>query len=146
MQTKTFQQRLDAAFSENRLRTILLSSFAITAVLLACVGLYGVLSCLVSIRRREVGLRLALGAMRHRIVAGFLVQGLGISLLGCAVGLSIAGALRSVLAGMLYGVSPSDAPTLSGVVLIVIAVAGVASLVPAVRAARVEPMQVLRDE
>jgi len=140
------EQRLDAAFSENRLRTVLLSSFAITAVLLACVGLYGVLSYLVSIRRREVGLRLALGAMRHRIVAGFLAQGLGISLLGCAAGLGIASALRRLLAGMLFGVSPSDTPTLSGVVLIVLAVAAAASLVPAVRAARVEPMQVLRDE
>ncbi len=140
------EQRLDAAFSENRLRTILLSSFAITAVLLACVGLYGVLSYLVNLRRREVGLRLALGAMRGRIVAGFLAQGLGIALLGSLAGLVIAGSLRRLLAGMLYGVSPSDAPTLSGVVLIVLAVATVASLVPAIRAARVEPMQVLRDE
>jgi putative ABC transport system permease protein len=140
------QERLDSAFSENRLRTVLLSSFAITAVLLACVGLYGVLSYLVTLRRREVGLRLALGAMRRRIVAGFLAQGLGVSFLGCAVGLGIAAALRRLLAGMLYGVSPSDAPTLSGVVLIVLTVAAVASIVPAIRAARVDPMQVLRDE
>ena len=140
------ERHFDVAFSENRLRTILLSSFAITAVLLACVGLYGVLSYLVNIRRREVGLRLALGAMRGRIAAGFLAQGLAVSLLGCAAGLGLASAFRQVLAGMLYGVSPSDAPTLSGVVLLVLAVAVVASVAPAVRAGRVDPMQVLRDE
>lgn len=139
-------ERLDAAFSENRLRTVLLGSFASTAILLACVGLYGVLSYLVNIRRREVGLRLALGAMRRRIVTGFLVQGLGVSLLGCAAGLALATTLRRWLAGMLFGVSPSDAPTLSGVVLIMLTVAAVASFVPAIRAARVEPIEVLRDE
>jgi putative ABC transport system permease protein len=140
------QQRLDSAFSENRLRTVLLSSFAITAVLLACVGLYGVLSYLVTLRRREMGLRLALGAMGRRIVMGFLAQGLGVALLGCAVGLGFAAALRRLLAGMLYGVSTSDVPTLFGVVLIVLGIASVASIIPAIRAARVDPMQVLREQ
>jgi len=140
------EEHLSDAFAVNRLRTILLSSFAVTAVLLACVGLYGVLSYLVNLRRREVGLRLALGAMRRRIVAGFVTQGMAVSLLGCAAGLGLASALHRWIAGMLYGVSPADAPTLSGVVLIMLAVAAAASLAPAIRAARVEPMGVLRDE
>jgi putative ABC transport system permease protein len=140
------QERLGSAFSENRLRTVLLSSFAVTAVLLACVGLYGVLSYLVTLRRREMGLRLALGAMRRRIVGGFLAQGLGVALAGCTVGLGLAAALRKLLAGMLYGVTASDVPTLAGVVLIVLAVASVASIIPAIRAALVDPMQVLRDQ
>jgi putative ABC transport system permease protein len=140
------QERLDNAFSENRLRTVLLSSFAVTAVLLACVGLYGVLSYLVNLRRREMGLRLALGAMGRRIVMGFLAQGLGVSLLGCAVGLGFAAVLRQLLAGMLYGVSSFDIPTHFGVVLIVLAVALVASIIPAIRAARVDPMEALREQ
>lgn len=140
------EQHLEDVSAQSRLRTILLSSFAITAVLLACVGLYGVLSYLVSIRRREVGLRLALGAMRRNIVAAFLAQGLGVALAGSAAGLGLALASRRLLAGMLYGVSPSDAPTLSGVVLLMLLIAAAASLIPAVRAARVEPMQVLREE
>ena len=140
------EEHLDAAFAENRLRTVLLSFFAGTAVALACVGLYGTLSYTVNLRRREVGLRLALGALRGQILKQFLWQGLGVSLLGCAAGWGLAVASRSLLSGMLYGVTSSDVTTLSGVVLLVLVVAAIASLVPAVRAARVEPMTVLRDE
>ena len=140
------EEHLDAAFAENKLRTVLLSFFAATAVALACVGLYGTLSYTVNLRRREVGLRLALGALRGQILKQFLWQGLGVSLLGCAAGWGLAVAFGRVLSGMLYGVSASDTETLSGVVLLVLAVAAIASLVPAVRAARVEPMNVLRDE
>jgi predicted permease len=133
------------AYAENRLRTILLAFFATTAVLLACVGLYGTLSYLVTLRQREVGLRLALGAMRTQIARQFLAQGLRTSLLGCAAGLAMAEASGRLLSGMLYGVSPSDAPTLAGVVGIVLAVSVLASLLPAIRASRLEPMQVLRE-
>lgn len=140
------EQHLEDASAENRLRTILLSSFALAAVLLSSVGLYGVLSYLVSIRRREVGLRLALGAMRGSIAGRFLAQGLGVSLAGSLAGLALALASRRLLAGMLYGVSPSDAPTLSAITLLMLLVAAAASLIPALRAARVDPMQVLRDE
>jgi hypothetical protein len=138
--------RIDEAFAENRLRTVLLAFFAATAVSLASVGLYGTLSYTVNMRRREVGLRLALGALQGQIVRQFLLQGLGVSFLGCLAGGCLAVATTRVLSGMLYGVSPTDGLTLSSVVLIVLAVAAVASLVPAIRAARVEPMNVLRDE
>ena len=140
------EEHLGEAYSENRLRTVLLAAFAITAVSLACVGLYGMLSYFVSVRRREVGLRLALGAVRGQIRMQFLAQGLGVSLLGCIAGLALVMACAKVLAGMLYGVSPSDPATLAGVVAIVLSVAAVASLVPASSAARLEPMEVLRDE
>ena len=100
---------LSDAFAENRLRTVLLTFFALTAILLACVGLYGTLSYLVNMRRREVGLRLALGALRVQIVRQFLGQGMRVSLLGCVAGLGLAGAFTKVLAGMLFGVSPWDA-------------------------------------
>jgi putative ABC transport system permease protein len=134
------------AYAENRLRTILLIFFAVTAVSLACVGLYGTLSYLVKLRQREVGLRLALGAMRVQIVRQFLVQGLLVTLAGCVAGLALGALTERFLAGMLYGVSPSDAGTLGGVVGMVIAVSAMASLIPAVRAARLEPMEVLREE
>jgi putative ABC transport system permease protein len=139
-------EHLDDAFAENRLRTVLLAFFAGTAVALACVGLYGTLNYSVSVRRREVGLRLALGAERGQILKRFLLEGLGVSLVGCVAGWGLATAFGRTLSGMLYGVSPTDGVTLAGVVSLVLIVAGLASLVPAVRASRVEPMQVLREE
>ena len=140
------EQHFSDALGENRLRTILLSFFAATALSLACVGLYGTLSYSVSVRHREVGLRLALGALRGQIVKQFLWQGLAVCIAGCVVGFALAAASSRILSGLLYGVSPSDGRTLGGVVLLVLTVAVVASLLPSVRASRVEPMQVLREE
>ena len=140
------EEHLGDAFAETRLRTVLLSFFAITAVSLACLGLYGTLSYFASVRQREVGLRLALGAERGQIVRQFLWQGVGVAVVGCVAGLALAAGLARLLAGMLYGVSPSDAGTLSAVIFAVLVVAVAASLAPAIRAARVEPMQVLREE
>jgi putative ABC transport system permease protein len=140
------EQHFSDALAENRLRTILLTFFAATALSLACIGLYGTLSYSVSVRRREVGLRLALGALRGQIVKQFLLQGMGFSLLGCIAGWGLAAMSGRLLSGMLYGVSPSDIMTSLAVVLLVLVVAALASLLPAVRAARVEPMTVLRDE
>jgi len=93
-----------------------------------------------------VGLRLALGALRGQIVKQFLWQGLAVCLLGCVVGFVLAAASTRVLAGLLYDVSPTDLPTLCAVIFLVLVVSGVASLLPSIRASRVEPMQVLRDE
>jgi len=140
------EEHLNDAFAENRLRTILLTFFAVTAVSLACIGLYGTLSYSVTVRRREVGLRLALGALQGQIVKQFLLQGLTVTLLGCTAGWGLAAASGRLLSGMLYGVSPSDGPTLLTVVLLMLLVAALAALVPAMRAAHVDPMQVLREE
>jgi putative ABC transport system permease protein len=140
------EQHFSDALSENRLRTILLTFFAGTALSLACIGLYGTLSYSANVRQREVGLRLALGALRGQIVRQFLWQGLGVCVAGCLVGWALASASTRVLAGLLYGVSPTDFPTLSAVILLVLVVAAIASLIPAIRAARVEPMQVLREQ
>src|SRR6266478_3759404 len=140
------EQRFSDALAENRMRTILLTFFAGTALSLACIGLYGTLSYNVNVRQREVGLRLALGARRSQIVTQFLWQGLVVCIAGCLAGWALAAASTRLLAGLLYGVSPSDVPTLSAVILLVLAVAAAASFVPAIRAARTEPMQVLREE
>lgn len=140
------QEHLDDASSENRLRTMLLTVFAATAILLACIGLYGTLSYLGCLRQREVGVRLALGAMRNQIVARFLLQGLRVAVIGCAAGLALGLGLSHFIRTMLYGVSALDPATYVGVVCLILVVAACASLVPALRAARVEPVQVLREE
>jgi ABC-type antimicrobial peptide transport system permease subunit len=140
------EERIGDAFTQNRLRTLLLVLFAVTALSLACVGLYGTLSYVVNLRRREVGLRLALGAARTDIIRQFLVQGLRVAALASLCGLMLSLALTRVLSHMLYGVSPSDPVTLSSVIAIVLVVAGLAALVPATRAALVDPMRVLRDD
>jgi predicted permease len=138
--------RIGDAFAQNRLRTVLLALFAGTALLLACVGLYGTLSYAVNLRRREVGLRLALGATRRDIIRQFLGQALRVTVLASICGVALSLAFTRVLSTMLYGVSPSDPATLSTVMAIVLVVAGFAALVPATRAALVEPMRVLRDQ
>jgi putative ABC transport system permease protein len=140
------EEHLDDAYRENRLRTMVLATFAAAAVMLACVGLYGTLSYLVNSRRREVGLRLALGARRGQIVRRILVQGLAVSALACAAGLGLSLLSSRWLASMLYGVSPSDPLTLALVTVIVLTGATLASLIPAARGALVEPMRVLRDD
>jgi putative ABC transport system permease protein len=134
------------AFATNRLRMVLLVSFALTALSLACIGLYGTLSYVVSLRRREVGLRLALGALSRDIVRYYVVKGLRVIAPACVAGLALAAASGRFFSGMLYGVSPYDPATLAAVVVIVVAVATLASLLPAARAARVEPFRVLREE
>lgn len=137
---------ISGAYAQNRMRTILLAFFALTAILLCSVGLYGTLSYLVNLRRREVGLRLALGAMRSQIVRQFLWRGVSVCLAGTLAGLALAAWLSRLISGMLYGVSPWDGITLGGVVALVLAVSVAASVAPAVRAARVDPAQMLRQE
>ena len=134
------------AYSEERLRTILLALFAITAVSLAGVGLYGTLSYLVTVRQRELAVRLALGALRSQVVGQVLRRGLRVTLLGTAAGLLLAGASTRLLSGMLYGVSPSDPWTLGSVAFLLLAVSAAACLLPAIRAARLDPMRLLREE
>jgi predicted permease len=140
------ESHLSNAFAEDRLRTILLTMFALTAVSLACIGLYGTLTYLVAARNREIGLRLALGAMRSQITTRYLMQGLRVAVVGCACGLLLGVASARLLAGMLFGVSGLDALTLSGVIVLILTVAGLAALIPALRASRTDPMQVLREE
>src|SRR5262249_38243773 len=134
------------AVGENRLLTVLLGSFAAAAILLACVGLYGTISYTVNVRRREVGLRLALGAMRTQVAGQFLGRGVVVAGIGCGAGVGMSVGVTRLLSGMLYGVSPTDPATLIAVVSGVLGVSAAAAIVPAVRAARLEPMAVLRDE
>jgi ABC-type antimicrobial peptide transport system permease subunit len=104
------------------------------------------LSYVVSLRRREVGLRVALGAREKNIVAQFVAKALRVVAIACVVGLALSFVSARLLSGMLFGVSPFDPLTLAGVTGLVTVVAVLAALLPAVRAARVDPMQVLREE
>ncbi len=140
------EQHLSETQAENRMRTALLALFAGTAITLACVGLYGTLSYLGRMRQREMGLRLALGASRRQVAQRFFAQGLRVAAAGCAAGLVLGWLESRLLAGMLYGVTPNDPATYAGVVVLVACVAMLASLRPALRAAWINPVQVLRDE
>ena len=134
------------AYSQNRLRTLLLTVFAATALALACLGVYGTLSYVVSLRRREVSLRVALGAESGRIVVQFLSRALRVVGAACAAGVVLAFAFTQMLSGMLYGVSPLDPLTFAAVIALVLAVAATAAFLPAWRASRIDPTEALREE
>ena len=124
----------------------LLSLFAATALTLACLGVYGTLSYVVSLRRRESRSTRCAGRAARGLVSQFLRNVARVVGLACVAGLALSFFFGRALSGMLYGVSPSDPATLAGVIVLVMAVAATAALLPAVRALRVDPMNVLREE
>jgi len=137
---------LSDAFAEVRLRTLLLSLFAATALSLACVGLYGTMSYVVTARRREIGVRMALGAARRQIGMRFVAPGMAVAAGGAVAGLLLAAWSARFISGMLYHVRPNDAISLSSAVAAMLVVALLASAVPAIRAARIDPIESLREE
>ena len=143
-------QSMDEVFAEAigrpRLLAQLLGLFAGLALLLAAIGSYGVLSYMVTERRREIGIRMALGAGRGDVLRMVLSQGLKVTGIGVAIGLGGAFGVNRVLASLLFGVEPSDPVTMTVVVALIGAVALVACYLPARAATRVDPMIVLRDE
>lgn len=132
--------------AQHRMRTIVLTLFAATALALSCVGVYGTLSYVVRLRRREVGLRIALGAARGVILRQFMGLGLRVAGVACLLGLALALGFTRTLAGMLYGVPAWDPLTLAGTAGLVLTVAALATVIPAARAALLQPMRTLRDE
>jgi putative ABC transport system permease protein len=129
-----------------RLLAQLLAMFAVLALVLAAIGTYGVLSYMVAERRREIGVRIALGANQQRVLGEVMRQGLGLTAVGLAAGLAGALAITRLLTALLFGVAPSDPATLAGVLTTIAGVAAAACLVPAWRASRVDPIVVLREE
>ena len=128
-----------------RLYALLLGGFATLALLVAGVGLFGVLSYVVAQRTRELGIRAALGARPQDLLRLVLRQGLGTTIVGLAVGLVAAGLLMRFVTTLLYGVSAADLPTYIGVPALLLVVAGAACIVPAGRAARLDPLRALRQ-
>jgi len=123
----------------------LLGLFAGLAMVLGGIGLYGVLSYAVSQRTREIGLRMALGADRSRVLRQFLGQGLRLAGMGLALGVAGAYFLTKLLGGFLYGVAPTDPAVLAAVGAVLLALSWAASFVPAWRATRVDPLAALRE-
>ena len=137
---------VSSAMATRRFALTLFGVFAITAVVLAAVGLYGVLSFLVRQRTHELGIRVALGAPRRRLLMLVVGGALRLTAVGVAIGLAGAYALRASLGSLLFGVSSTDAATYVALPLILAIVAVLASLVPGLRATRADPMSALRGE
>jgi predicted permease len=137
---------VSASLARPRFTTVLLSIFAAVALLLAAVGIYGILSHAAARRAHEIGVRMALGAGSADVLRLFLRQTLALAGSGVALGLVGALALTRVLSGQLYGVSPSDPPTYAALAVFTLAVALLATWIPTRRAARVDPLSALRDE
>jgi len=140
----TIEEQLNDVLVQERLIALLSSFFGLLALLLACVGLYGVVSYAVTRRTAEIGVRLALGATRGRMLRTILQESLTLVAVGVAIGLPIALALTRLLGARLFGVSPADPPTIAAAVAVMVLVAALASVFPARRAARVDPMVALR--
>jgi putative ABC transport system permease protein len=143
---QSMEHRIAILISPQRQRAVVFGVFGFTAVLLAAVGLYGLLTYVISQEMREFGIRLAIGARREQLMWLVLRRGVLAALVGLAFGVAGARLLTSVLAGMLYGVTATDLLTFAVAAAVMLAVAIVASYVPARRAMRADPLEVLRAE
>jgi putative ABC transport system permease protein len=143
---RAMSEVLDAELANRDTQLTLIGAFAVMALVLAAVGLYGVLSYNVAQSTNEIGLRMALGARQQTVVAAVLRSALATSVIGIGTGLVAAFALTRTIASFLYGVSPTDPVTAVGVSGLLLLVAALAALMPALRAASVNPMTALRAE
>ena len=143
---QTMASRMSASMARQRFSTIMLGAFALFALILAIVGVYGVMAHLVAQGSHDIGVRMALGAERSRILLMVMRQGMMLMIAGTVLGLIGALALTRVMATLLFGVSTTDLTTFTAVPLILIGTAMIASYIPALRATRVDPVVALRDE
>jgi predicted permease len=143
---RTMQDRMNDSLARQRFSAIMLGAFAVFAMILAAVGVYGVMSYLVTQGTHDIGVRIALGAQRSSIVTLVVRQGMELAIAGIVAGLIGAAALTRVMASLLFGVSATDLVTFSAVPLILAAIAFVATYMPGRRATRVDPMVALREE
>ena len=145
-EVRTMSEVVDATLSTPRFTGVLLGTFAALAVVLSAIGIYGVISYIVSRRTREIGIRVAIGAQRVEVIRLVLRNGLSLALLGVAIGVAGAAWASQLMRGLLHDVRPGDPLTFIAVGVILSAVAAVASFVPAWRAARVDPVVVLKGD
>jgi predicted permease len=143
---ETLDEVLSTSLSIRRFSMEMVALFAATALLLAGLGIYGTISFLVNEERRGIAIRLALGAQRGIILKMVLRRGLRLATAGAGLGLAVALIVSHLMAGLLYGVSPTDLPTFAGVTLVLTTVALAASYIPALRAMRLDPITTLHSE
>jgi putative ABC transport system permease protein len=140
------EQRLDGILAQRTMTMLLLGTFAAVALVLAAVGIYGVIAYAVSQRTREIGVRMALGAAPAGVMRLVLREGLVLGVAGIAIGAGGALAATRIISGMLFGVEPTDPAVLGAISVMLLAVTAGATLVPARRAAMVDPVRALRSE
>jgi putative ABC transport system permease protein len=140
------QAVLDDTVSERRLNMMLLGILAALSLVLAVIGIYGVMSYNVTQHTREIGIRMALGAQKTDILKLVLGRGAALALVGVLIGLGVSLALTRLMSGLLFGVSATDPATFGGIAALLFAVALVACYLPALRAIRVDPLIALRYE
>src|SRR5262249_59105807 len=142
----TIQHRGAGSLGRRRFSMLMLGGFAVLALVLAVIGIYGVISYSVAQRTHEIGIRMALGVDSGQVLRLVLRQGMLLGMIGIFLGLAGALALTRLMSGLLYGIGAADPITFGAVSLLLAAVALVAQLIPARRAARVDPMLALRHE
>ena len=143
---RTQMEQIEQTLIQERLMTRLSSFFGLLALVLACIGLYGLLAYEVARRTREIGIRMALGAQARDVLRLVVGQGIVLVLVGAAAGIGVAIGVSRFMASILYGVRPNDPATIAGVVLLLMVIALLASFIPARRAIHVDPMVALRYE
>jgi putative ABC transport system permease protein len=143
---RTLDEEISTSLARRRFSVTLLTAFGGVALLLAAVGLYGVLAFLVSQRRREIGVRIALGATARDVIRSVLGEGLRLVAIGMLCGVALSLATTRLMASLLFGTSPTDVVSFVGAAAVLATIALGASLIPALRASRVDPLVALRDE
>jgi putative ABC transport system permease protein len=143
---RTMQDRLSASLARQRFSTTMLGAFALFALILAAIGIYGVISYMVAQSTHDIGLRVALGAQPGNITSMVVRQGMELAFTGIVLGLAGAFALTRLMATLLFGVGATDAATFAVVPPVLMGIAFAASYIPARRATRIDPIVALRDE
>jgi putative ABC transport system permease protein len=143
---RTMNEVIDGSLASRRFSAELVGAFALVALLLASVGIYGLLAYMVGQRSHEIGVRMALGAMPSTIGKMIVSRGAGLAGIGLAIGLILSGIIAPLISSLLYGVRPLDPEVFIAVPVILMVVVLLASYIPAWRAARVNPIVALRRE